>query len=145
MPARKVRFLASPVAKKSPLTVHESLGVAALIDTWDFPIGMPTRKVRILTFPLGGKSLLTVHEPLEWLPSSLLGTSPVGDKSQLTVHKPLGVAALTAPCNFPIGMPAKKVRFLASPVGEKNLLSLLGKTLLKSACDTEKHHQKSRH
>jgi acyl-CoA reductase-like NAD-dependent aldehyde dehydrogenase len=68
------------------LTVHEPLGVAALIAPWNFPIGMPARKVRSLT-------------------------SHVGEKSPLTVHKPLGVAVLIAPWNFPIGMPARKVRF----------------------------------
>jgi hypothetical protein len=107
----------SPVAGKSLLTVHEPLGVAALISPWNFPIGMPARKVRSLTSPMGEKSLLTVHEPL-------------------------GVAALIAPWNFPIGMSARKVRFLTSPVDEKNLMSLPRKTLLKSAYDTYKHRLK---
>jgi hypothetical protein len=42
----------------------------------------------------------------------------------------LGVAALIPPWNFRIGMSARKVRFLTSPVCEKNLLSLPRKTLL---------------
>ncbi len=76
-------MIPSPVAGKSLLTVHEPLGVAALIAPWNFPIGMPARKVRPLT-------------------------SPVCEKSLLTVHEPLGVAALIAPWNYPIGMPARK-------------------------------------
>jgi acyl-CoA reductase-like NAD-dependent aldehyde dehydrogenase len=34
-----------PVGGKSLLTVHEPLGVAALITPWNFPIGMAARKV----------------------------------------------------------------------------------------------------
>jgi acyl-CoA reductase-like NAD-dependent aldehyde dehydrogenase len=78
-----MRFLTSPVDERSLLTVHEPLGVAALIAPWNFPIGMPARKVRFLT-------------------------SPVGEKSLLTVHEPLGLAALITPWNFPSGMPARK-------------------------------------
>jgi acyl-CoA reductase-like NAD-dependent aldehyde dehydrogenase len=48
----------------------------------------------------------------------------MGEKSLLNVHEPLGVAALIAPWNFPIGMPARKVRFLTSHVGEKSLLTV---------------------
>ncbi len=40
----------------------------------------------------------------------------MGEKSLLTVHEPLGVAAPIAPWNFAIGMPARKVRFLTSPL-----------------------------
>ncbi len=40
------------------------------------------------------------------------------------MHEPLGVAALIAPWNFPIGMPAREVRFLTSHVGEKSPLTV---------------------
>jgi len=128
----------SPVAGKSLLTVHEPLGVAALIAPWNFPIGMPARKVRFLTSLVGEKSLLTVHKPLlvaaiitplelpYWHASQkgeVFNTPPVGEKSLLTMHEPLGVAALNALWNFPIGTPVRKVRFLTSPVGERSLLT----------------------
>ncbi len=48
----------------------------------------------------------------------------MGEQSLLTVYEPLGVAALIAPLNFPIGMPARKVRLLTSPVGEKSLMTV---------------------
>jgi hypothetical protein len=34
------------------------------------------------------------------------------------------VAALIAPWNFPIGMPARKARFLPFPVGKRSLLTV---------------------
>ncbi len=63
------------MGEKSLLTVHEPLGVAALIAPWNFPIGMPAKKVRFLTSPVGEKSLLTLHEPWGVAASLLLGTS----------------------------------------------------------------------